>query len=323
MDAQFQSAPVGLGQIDESGTLTSLNDEFARLFGLALPVEDARHRPLHQLPPALKECWHVIAGSMQGRTGLNRWRVTVGEPPDRRALEVVGWASSEDDGIPVVRLLVSEVPPDGDAQSLSGADERARLAREIHDGLAQDLWLAKLAASKLVRHPGLDDEGRTLCAELLRSIDSGLEEARTAVLAMRPHDASTMTLAQLVERQVEEFSDRFGIRVDCHVEQVRPVPPRVSIEMLRILQEALSNVRKHAHARRTIVRLDDRRASLVLSIRDDGAGFDPTTVAGGFGRQSMHERAQSIGARLMIASVPELGTTVTLRVPVSQLVTHP
>lgn len=320
MDAQVQSAPVGLGQIDASGALTSLNEEFARLFGLG--VQDALHRPLHQLPPALKECWHEIAGTMQSRTGLNRWKVIVGVPPDRRSLEVVGWASEEGNGIPVVRLFVSELPPDGDSQSLSGADERARLAREIHDGLAQDLWLAKLAASKLARHPSLDDEGRALCEELLRSIDSGLAEARTAVLAMRPHDASTISLAELVERQVEEFADRFGIRVDSHVQQVRPVPPRVSIEILRILQEALNNVRKHANARRTIVRVDDRRTSLMLSIRDDGIGFDPAIAAGGYGRQSMHERAQSIGARLMIESVPGSGTTVTLRVPVAQLVTH-
>ena len=321
MDAQFQSAPVGIGQIDASGTLTSLNEEFARLFGLRM--SDAVHRPLHQLPPVLNDCWHEISSAMPARNGLNRWTVSVGAPPNLRSLEVVGWASLEADGVPVVQLLVSEIPPDLEDRSLTGATERARLAREIHDGLAQDLWLAKLAASKLARHPTLDAEARALCDELLRSIDSGLAEARTAVLAMRSDHEPTITLPELVERQVEEFSDRFGIRVDCRVSDVRPVPPRVAIEMLRILQEALNNVRKHANARRTIVRVDDRRASIVLSVRDDGIGFDPTIVESGYGRQSMHERAQSIGARLSVASAPGRGTTVTLRVPAAQLVSIP
>lgn len=200
--------------------------------------------------------------------------------------------------------------------------ERARLAREIHDGLAQDLWLAKLTASKLARHPALDAEARALCDELLRSIDAGLAEARSAVLAMRASNEPTITLAELVERHVDEFSDRFGIRVDRHVEVGEPIPPRVSVEMLRILQEAMNNVRKHASARRIIVRVEHRRTSLLLSVRDNGVGFDQTVVASGYGRQSMHERAQSIGARLMIASIPGRGTTVTLRVPAAQLVTH-
>ena len=113
---------------------------------------------------------------------------------------------------------------------------------------------------------------------------------------------------------------RFGIRVDAHIQEGQAVPPRVSIEMLRILQEALNNVRKHATARRIIVRLHYRRGSLVLSIRDNGIGFDPAVVESGFGRQSMHERAQSIGARLKVASLPGRGTMVTLRVPARQLV---
>jgi signal transduction histidine kinase len=205
---------------------------------------------------------------------------------------------------------------------LSGVAERARLAREIHDGLAQDLWLAKLTASKLARHLISDPEGLALCEEVLRSIDSGLAEARTAVLAMRPDTESALTLSELVERQAEEFSDRFGIRVDCHVENGQPIPSRVSIEILRVLQEALNNVRKHAHARRIVVRLEHRRVSLVLSVRDDGVGFDRAAVGRGYGRQSMHERAQSIGARLHIASTRGRGTTVSLHVPLGQLVTH-
>ena len=220
----------------------------------------------------------------------------------------------------MVQLLASEAPPARESESLSSVVERARLAREIHDGLAQDLWLAKMTAAKLARHPTLDAEGRALCDDLVRSIDSGLAEARTAVLSMRSPVEGVITLSELVERQVEEFSDRFGIRVDARIEEGHVVPARVSIEILRILQEALNNVRKHATARRIIVRLHYRRGSVVLSVRDNGHGFDPAIVGSGFGRHSMHERALSIGAKLKLASSPGRGTTVTLRVPASQLV---
>ena len=118
------------------------------------------------------------------------------------------------------------------------------------------------------------------------------------------------------------FRDRFAIRAECQVDVGEPIPARVSVEMLRVLQEALNNVRKHANARRVVVRLEHRRSSVLLSIRDDGTGFDPAKTLSGFGRQSMHERAQSIGARLTVVSKPDRGTTVTLRVPVAQLETQ-
>ena len=319
MNALIASAHVGLGEIDARGTITALNGEFARLFRIS--SADLLHKSVTELPSPVTECWSQIVLSADERPGLHRWHLHVGEPPDRRSLEVVGWASTPADGDTTVHLLVSEAPPEHEPDSLSGVAERARLAREIHDGLAQDLWLAKLTASKLARLPTLDSEARALCDDLLRSIDSGLTEARTAVMSMRSPEG-VITLSELVERQVEEFSDRFGIRVDCFAQEGRLVPSRVSIEILRILQEALNNVRKHADARRIVVRVRYPRDSLVLSVGDDGIGFDQTTVEGGYGRQSMHERAQSIGARLDIASVPGRGTTVTLRVPANQLVTH-
>jgi signal transduction histidine kinase len=300
--------------------LTALNAEFARMFDLRVP--EALHRPVQKLPPALSECWREIIGAPGDSPGPSRWTVTVGQPPDERRLNVVGWATPEEDDAPVVQLVVSEIRPD-QLQSLDDMAERARLAREIHDGLAQDLWLAKLTASKLARHPSLDSDARVLAEDLLRSIDAGLTEAQTAVVAMRPQAGSITSLSKLVERQVEDFSDRFGIRVDCHVDEGPPVSPRISVEVLRVLQEALNNVRKHANARRVLVTLESQGGAITLSVRDDGTGFDPGTLHRGYGRQSMLERAQSIGAHLTVDSTPGGGTTVTLRVPASQLHAQP
>ena len=137
-------------------------------------------------------------------------------------------------------------------------------------------------------------------------------------MAMRSADVPTPPFSELLKRHVHEFSDRFGIRTECDVDDGPPVQPRVAIEMLRVVQEALNNVRKHARPGRAAIRLEERRGSIVLSIRDDGVGFDPAIESGGYGRQSMHQRAQSIGGRLTIASSPGRGTSVTLRVPTVQ-----
>jgi signal transduction histidine kinase len=318
LDALFQAAPIGMARVDASGMVTALNAEFGRMIGVPVPV--ALHRTLDEIAPSIDGRWREILGTARDTPGLSRRTVTVSAPPDGRSLEVVGWASTEAGEMPGVTLLVSEVPTDRETTSLIETIERARFAREIHDGLAQDLWLAKLTATKLARLPTLDAEGQAMCADLLQAIDAGLTEARTAVMAMRSEP--TITLAELIERQVDEFSDRFGIRAECDLPDGHQVPPRIAVEMLGVVQEALNNVRKHACARRVMVRMETRRTSVVLSVRDDGNGFDPAIASVGYGRQSMHERAQSIGARLRIASLPGRGTTVTLRVPVAQLVTQ-
>jgi hypothetical protein len=316
LDGLFAAAPIGMGRVDTNGRLIALNAEFARAIGV--PVQVALNRTLHEIAPSLNDVWREIVGAAEASPGITRRTVPVTVPSDRKSVEAIGWVSVEGPGPPFVVLLVGEVAALGSTM-LGGAAERARMAREIHDGLAQDLWLAKLTASKLARHPTLDATGRAMCVDLLRSIDAGLTEARTAVMAMRSVSDHPIALSELIERQVDEFSDRFGIRAECHVQDGQPIVARTSVEMLRILQEALNNVRKHARAHRVVVRLVQRRASVLLAVHDDGTGFDPTTVRSGYGRQSMHERARSIGARLTIASIPGRGTTVTLRVPVAEV----
>jgi signal transduction histidine kinase len=317
----FQSAPIGVGQIDARGRLTALNVEFARL--LDVPIHDALEMALPEIPSSVAGALREIVRAARDSRGISRRTIGVGLPPDRRWLDVVGWASSGPDGSTSVRLLVSEVKAEPGSASLPGFVERARLARDIHDGLAQDLWLAKLTAVRLSNHPGLDSDGRALCADLLRSIDAGLTEATTVFTALRSVGEPTTTLSELVERQVEEFSDRFGVRVECLLTEVPPLPAHVSVEILRVLQEALNNVRKHAVARQVIVRVDQKGGAVTLTVKDDGVGFAAPVGADGYGLQGMHERARSIGGRLTVSSVPGRGTIVTLRVPTAQLTRKP
>jgi signal transduction histidine kinase len=193
-------------------------------------------------------------------------------------------------------------------------EERARLAREIHDGLAQDLWYAKLKQSRLVQIGEFEGEAKQLSGEVAGAIDDALAEARNAVAAMRI-GAESGPLLDLLGQLVEDFSDRFALRAELNRDGPEPeIGARARAEVLRIVQEALTNVRKHANA--TVVRVsvatgDDLR----ITIRDNGRGFVPEAASGGFGLDSMRQRAALIGATLDISSMPRDGSRVELVLP--------
>ena len=194
-------------------------------------------------------------------------------------------------------------------------EERARLAREIHDGLAQELWYAKLKQSRLTQIADFGEEPRQLSLEVEAAIDMALAEARHAVAAMRGGSEGG-SLVEILRRQVEDFSDRFAIRAELVREgSVEPdIGPRAHAELIRIVQEALTNVRKHADATvvRVLVETDD---DLRIVISDNGRGFRPDTAPAGFGLESMRQRAAVIGAQLSVTSAPQDGSRVELVVP--------
>ena len=205
-----------------------------------------------------------------------------------------------------------------DAELASVAlEERARLAREIHDGLAQDLWYAKLKQSRLAQMAGLAGETRQLSNEVGDAIDSALAEARHAVAAMR-HGAESGPLLDVLARHVDDFSDRFALRAELTSDGPLPeIGPRAQAELLRIVQESLTNVRKHADA--TVVRIDVvTEGELRLTVTDNGRGFRPETAPAGFGLESMRQRAAVIGARLVVTSEPQNGTRVEVSMPISR-----
>jgi signal transduction histidine kinase len=214
----------------------------------------------------------------------------------------------------------------GELESLREADllraqleERARLARELHDGLAQDLWLAKLKAGRLATSGELSPDAGQLLREVEGAIEAGLSEARQAVMALRLSAPAGSNLCALMERHIEDYEDRFGLRVTFRCDQgADALPPRTQAELLRIVQEALVNVRQHADA--TVVRVTlavgDDRLGLVIS--DNGRGFDPALVSEhSFGLTSMRERTQLIGGTLAIDTSPGDGTRITLEAPLA------
>jgi signal transduction histidine kinase len=205
------------------------------------------------------------------------------------------------------------------AATQAAAAERARLAREIHDGMSQQLWLARLKQGRLLKEGGLSDEALALAGEVTTSIESALDEARQAILALRPPEGSTF--AEVMEQYVDEFSDRFGIPAAHKIDPVVDgLGPRAQAELLRIAQEAFANARKHADATRVSVRAEPTPEGLRLTVTDNGRGFDPGAIGSkSYGLRSMKERAELIGASLAIVSRPRDGTQVIVDVPLGRM----
>jgi signal transduction histidine kinase len=197
-------------------------------------------------------------------------------------------------------------------------EERAWLSRELHDGLAQDLWLAKLKVGRL-SGLALEPEARTLVGEIGGAIELGLTEARQAVMALRIAAESEDAFGALMTRYVQDFEDRFGLRVefDC-ADDLPTLPVRTQAELLRIAQEALTNARRHADATFVRVRVDVQGDCVKLVVADNGRGIDQgKATARTFGLAAMHERAALIGGGLTIISAPGSGTEVQVTAPLA------
>ena len=194
-------------------------------------------------------------------------------------------------------------------------EERTRLARELHDGLAQDLWFAKLKHERLV--PYVPDDQKDLAHEVTQALDSAIDEAKQAMVTMRAGDDRDRPLEELMSRAIDDFAARSGVRADFSAADMpTSLPARTQVEVMRVLQEALTHVRKHADATVVRVTADADDSSLHLSIVDNGRGFRTDDSPGdGLGLQGMKERARLMGGELHLMSEPSGGTTVDLVVP--------
>ena len=197
-------------------------------------------------------------------------------------------------------------------------EERARVAREIHDGLAQHLWFAKLKLERL--NSRLDDADRPLADEVTQALDAAIVEARDALVTMRSSLEEDLPFRDMLARAVEDFEARSGLRVDFEAGPSVPssLMPRLQVELLRIVQEALTNVSKHADATTVRVSASESGGELVIRVTDNGRGFEqPEAFDQGLGLQGMRERARLVGGTLLVESELSGGTTIEVRAPLA------
>jgi two-component system NarL family sensor kinase len=205
---------------------------------------------------------------------------------------------------------------------LGALEERNRLAREIHDTLAQGLTATAL---QLESADALLDAGSEGAHEPLRRAlsltRSNLEEARRSVLDLRAAPLEGRPLSEALKTLVDRWEAETGINARYGaVNGSRPLPPSVEAALYRICQEALTNVARHAEVGRATVRLVATPDQVRLVVEDDGRGFDASEVSeGSHGIVGMRERAEVLGGSLQVRSEPGAGTRIEATVPLEKL----
>ncbi len=208
------------------------------------------------------------------------------------------------------------------AREAGVAEERRRMAREIHDTLAQGLTgiVTQLqAAEQAANRPPGDPAGwrRHVAAATQLARDS-LSEARRSVDALRPEPLERCRLSEALADVAQRWAALNGIPVQALTTgTARPIRPEIEFALLRAAQEALANVARHAHATRVGLTVSYMENEVALDVRDDGVGFDPATLPdnGGFGLIAMRQRIADLSGTLEVESEPGGGTAISTCIP--------
>ncbi len=179
----------------------------------------------------------------------------------------------------------------------AAADERARIAQEIHDGLVQELWLARLTNGELKQMPRLSADARDLSGKVDGMLEDALAEARYAVASLQPAPP-TKTIGADLQRLTDDYANHFNMEIELAVDDDPPVADDVRGQLRAICREALNNVRKHADASYVRVRLKANGGRLRMMVSDNGSGFDVEANPSGFGLSGMRQRAAKVGGRV-------------------------
>jgi signal transduction histidine kinase len=201
-------------------------------------------------------------------------------------------------------------------------EERKRIARELHDGLSQLLGYVntKAIATRLLLQNEKIDAAEEQLSQLEEAAREVFFDVRAAILGLHMASTTGEGLANSLEEYTSQFSRLTGIPVGLEIDpemQDKTLPAETELQLLRIVQEALTNIRKHASASQAWIHMSIEDHTIELSIRDNGTGFDPEQPAPDsalkFGLETMRERAEAIGAKILVDSSSGSGTRVVVR----------
>lgn len=200
-------------------------------------------------------------------------------------------------------------------QILAALQERQRLARDLHDSVTQTLFSATITAEALLRQwNSKPDKIHPRLEQLYSLIRGALAETRALLLELRPASLEDSDLSPLLFQLAEAIRSRRRIAIDVTAEEGLPLPGDVKLTLYRITQEALNNIAKHARATHATVQLYSAAHAIILSVIDNGRGFDPEQIrATSMGLGIMRERAEAIGAALHISTEIGKGTEIIVQ----------
>jgi NarL family two-component system sensor histidine kinase YdfH len=204
-------------------------------------------------------------------------------------------------------------------EELAITQERERMARELHDTLAQGVAGLIMQLEAVDSHLENDNpaKAQAVVQQAMHRARRTLDEARRAIQALRAGVLEQGSLVDALEQEIAQFEATTGAQASLETPSEMPViSPEKAQTILRVVQESLSNAARHAGANHVAVQLAKNDDELVISVQDDGPGFDPEEAMqkpGRFGLAGMQERAARLGGKLDVESAPGKGTRVTLR----------
>ena len=320
-----QSANTIILQMDNKGRITFLNNFGQEFFGYAeaellgksvvgtiVPVKDSSDKDLKvMIEDIIKNPQNYLHNENENmrRNGERVWIVWTNQPlfDDAGNLREILCV-----GIDHTEQKLNEALLTQQARQQAAAEERNRLARDLHDAVSQTLFSASLISEVLPRLWQRDEnEGRRRLEEVRQLTREALAEMRTLLLELRPDSLVEAELDYLLTQLGESITGRSRVPVTVAVTGRCAVPVEVKVALYRIAQEALNNVAKHAGAKAAKVKLFCRAGRVTLQVSDDGKGFNTRGIPpNSLGLNIMRERAREIGASLTVRSKVGEGTTV-------------
>jgi signal transduction histidine kinase len=199
-------------------------------------------------------------------------------------------------------------------------EQRAHIAREIHDEFGQQLSGLKMSLSSLKKNPGVKKETTPTIDAIIEQVDNGIQSLRRIANELRPVLLDKLGLFAAIEWLVVEFEKRTGITSQTFIDKEQPVLDKViEINIFRICQEALTNITKHAQANKAYILVGIKNEELLIKISDDGKGIEPEILKNtmAMGMLNMKERASIIGGEIIVNSAPGKGTSVELKLKIN------
>ncbi len=331
-----EEAPVGIFYTDARGRCLYVNRQWHEMTGLTRPETSGGGwaRALHPEERDLAVSrWHrgMASGEMlrdefrlQCSNGKVMWVLSQCVPVHDETSAVAGYIGTFVDITEQKRLLEALIESKNifARQLLKGQEEeRRRIARELHDEMGQTLTALKIGLQEL-QHESVPDRARL--QESTGLIDHLMEQVRALLTDLRPAPLETLGLPAALRWYLSRQGERTGLKIQFHVDTLPGrLPGEVEIGCFRIVQEALTNVIRHAQAQHVTIDLRQEETALRLWIKDDGVGFDVdaardrSVANGNWGIVGMQERAHLAGGNLCIESTAQHGTRVSAWFPLS------
>ena len=303
--------PVGhglLGVVLREGQRLRLSDLTRHPMSHGFP---ANHPPMHSLLAVPVPCKGPFLGNLYltEKIGESGFTEDDEETLERFALQAA--------------LAIDNAHLHEKVGDLAVAQERLRISHEMHDGLAQILGYVntKVQAAEMYLKRDKTEEATVQLRELASAARQAYTDVRESIIGLRTLPGPRQPLGEVLQEYLERWQDMSGIPTTLNIEGDIHMLPSAELQLVRIVQESLTNVRKHAKAGHASVELRRQDGSVLITVTDDGVGFDPSARRRSempqVGLTTMRERAESIGGTLTIESTPGRGTTVRSEVPVA------